>query len=259
MTPQTTTRRRKGKPYDPGKLHDRRATETSIGLRDHLTTMEVDDPYEPGAKITVIRSRREDPLGDLHSRKMIDEAQYHAGRAFQRDFETAERGPQAIDPSKEWVDGGRIPEPISEPQRRAARQLTIVYRELGKNGSAVVHEVLILKRTRKQMAEIRGLEGKKWEEYLGSRFRECLDCMAVIYGFSNGKRTARADSNGARQMNRREGMTVNDLDQEAKRLCEAEGLLWERLSEEYESALNEYRSKTYFRCLAKKNNANGAS
>jgi hypothetical protein len=119
---------------------------------------------------------------------MIDEAQYQAGREFQSDFETAERGPRAIDPSKEAVDGGLAPEPITEAQRRAARQLAVVYRQLGQNGSALVHDVLVHAKTRAQVAASRGLSGKRWEEYFGMRFRECLDCMALIYGFSMEKR-----------------------------------------------------------------------
>jgi hypothetical protein len=47
----------------------------------------------------------------LHDRRQIDEAQYYAGRAFQRDFEACERGPCAIYPSKEAVDGGAFQNP----------------------------------------------------------------------------------------------------------------------------------------------------
>ena len=139
---------------------------------------------ELGGKLIVMRSTRDDPLGDMHARNMIDEAQYQAGRAFQNDFETAERGPRAVDPGKEYVDGGLAPEPISEAQRRAGRQLAVVYAQLGIDGSAIVHDVLVHCRTRKQVAQSRGLEGKSWEEYFGRRFRECLDCLALVYGFA---------------------------------------------------------------------------
>jgi hypothetical protein len=37
-------------------------------------------------------------------------------RAFQFDWETAERGARAIDPTKEAVDGGQMPEPITDGQ-----------------------------------------------------------------------------------------------------------------------------------------------
>src|SRR6185295_2120596 len=105
-------RTRRRQPYDPGKpTHDRRATE--LPRVGRFVTCEVDDPYEIGAKIVAIRSTRNDPLADLHSRKHIDDAQYEGGRSFQRDFEAAERGPCAIDPSKEAVDGGKMPEPIT--------------------------------------------------------------------------------------------------------------------------------------------------
>jgi hypothetical protein len=148
----------------------------------------VDDPYEAGGKIIVMRSTRDDPLGDLHARNMIDEAQYQAGRAFQSDFETAESGARAIDFTREAVDGGMMPEPLSEARIRAGRQLAIVYRKLGMNGAVIVHDVLVHNRTRKQVAESRGYVGKRYEEYFGMRFRECLDCLALVYGFSMEKR-----------------------------------------------------------------------
>lgn len=180
-------RTRRRQPYDPAKAHDRRATEFNRGIGQHVAPVEVDDPMEHGGKLIVMRSTRDDPLGDLHARHMIDEAQYQAGRAFQNDFETAERGPSAIDPSKEFVDGGLMPEPITEAQRRSAKQLAIIYKELGMNGSSLVHDVLVHNRTRAQVALSRGLSGKRWEEFFGMRFRECLDTMAIIYGFAQKK------------------------------------------------------------------------
>jgi len=177
-------RAKRRQPYDPNKAHDRRATDLNRGIGQHVTPVEVDDPMEAGGKLIVMRSTRDDPLADLHARRMIDEAQYHSGRAFQHDFETAERGPRAIDPAKEYVDGGMAPEPITEAQRKAARQLAVVYRALGQDGSAITHDVLVHNKTRAQIAESRGLSGRRWDEYFGTRFRECLDCLAVVYGFA---------------------------------------------------------------------------
>jgi hypothetical protein len=174
-------RRRRGKPYDPN-VHDRRTTDL---LRNaQVAPIEIDDPMELGGKLIVMRSTRDDPLADLHSRRQIDEAQYHGGRAFQIDFETAERGPKAIDFTKEAVDGGQPPEAITEAQRKAARQLAVVYRALGQDGSALAHDVLVHMKTRAQVAASRGLVGRRWEEYFGMRFRECLDCLALVYGFA---------------------------------------------------------------------------
>jgi hypothetical protein len=113
-----------------------------------VAAIEVDDPLglEPGDKIVTLRSLRNDPLGKLHSHRQIDEAQFQGGRAFQDDWEKAERGPQAVDPGREYVDGGQFREPITEGQRKAVLRLNRVERELGADGSALVHEVLILGR-----------------------------------------------------------------------------------------------------------------
>ena len=78
----------------------------------------------------------------MHSHRHIDEAQYQGGRAFQADWEKAERGPQAVDPTREYVDGGEMREPITEGQRKAVLRLNRAERELGADGSALVHDVL---------------------------------------------------------------------------------------------------------------------
>jgi len=166
-------------PYDPNKVHDRKATDLVRGAV--VAPIEVDDPFEFGAKISTVRSIRNDPLAALHSRQQIDEAQYHAGRAYQHDFETAERGPKAIDPSKEAVDGGIIPEPITEAQRKAVMRLNRAERQLGQNGSSLAHDVLITGLSMQQVGERRQMTSEAELKYLGRRFRECLDCLALVY------------------------------------------------------------------------------
>lgn len=164
------------------KTYDRRTTDL---LRNAMVSpIEVDDPMEAGATLIVMRSTRNDPLASLHARKFIDEAQYQGGRAFQHDFETAERGPRAIDPSKEAVEGGLAPEPITESQRKAAHALKRVYRALGPDGSALVHDLLVHGLNRAQIADARRLSGKRWEEYFGMRLHECLHRLSYIYGFA---------------------------------------------------------------------------
>lgn len=176
-----TPRRRH--PYNPAKpVHDRR---TQDKLKDaQLSPLEVDDPFEIGAKLIVMRSTRNDPLASLHARNHIDDAQYHGGRAFQRDFETAERGPCAIDPGKEAVDGGRPPEPITDEQRKAVKRLGEADRELGQHGAAITRSVLIHGMSIEQLGVSRGMTKEPEIKYLGRRFRECLDCLAVVYGFA---------------------------------------------------------------------------
>ena len=111
---------------------------------------------------SALRSIRNDPLGRMHSHRHIDEAQYQGGRAFQNDWEKAERGPRAVDPTREYVDGGQAREPITEGQRKAVLRLNRAERELGADGSALVHEVLILGMTMEQIGQRRGLRTQRW-------------------------------------------------------------------------------------------------
>jgi hypothetical protein len=183
-------RAKRKKPYNPAKVHDRRSQDL---LRNaEVAAIEVDDPLglQPGDKIVTLRSIRNDPLARLHTHRQIDEAQYQGGRAFQHDWEKAERGPQAVDPGREYVDGGQHREPITEGQRKAVLRLNRAERELGADGSALVHEVLVLGMTMEQIVQRRGLTGQRWLDYFARRFRECLDRLALIYGFATERRAA---------------------------------------------------------------------
>ena len=99
-------RAKRRKPYDPA-THDRRSQDLPINAQ--VATIAVDDPLalEPGEKIITFRSIRNDPLGRLHAHRQIDDTQYRSGRAFQGDWEKAERGPRAMDTTREYVDGGQ--------------------------------------------------------------------------------------------------------------------------------------------------------
>jgi len=181
-------RAKRNKLHKPAKVHDRRSRE--LLRTTEVAAIEVDDPLalEPGDKIVTLRSIRNDPLARLQSHRQIDEAQYQGGRAFQDDWEKAERGPQAVDPTREYVDGGRAREPITEGQRKAVLRLNRAERELGAVGAALVHEVLILGMTMEQIGQRRGFRGQRWNDYFARRFRECLERLALVYGFATERR-----------------------------------------------------------------------
>ncbi len=181
-------RAKRNKSYRPAKIHDRRSRD--LPRNAEVAEVEVDNPLalEPGEKIVALRSIRNDPLGRLHSHRQIDEAQYQCGRAFQNDWERAERGPQAVDPTREYVDGAGTREPVTEAQRKAVLRLNRVERELGADGAALVREVLIQGMTMEQIGHRRGLRTQRWNDYFARRFRECLDRLALIYGFATERR-----------------------------------------------------------------------
>lgn len=182
---------KRNKSYRLAKIHDRRTRD--LPLNAEVASVEVDDPLalDPGEKIVVLRSIRNDPLSRLHSHHQIDDAQYRAGRAFQNDWERAERGPQAVDPTREYVDGVRTREPITESQRQAVLRLNRIERELGTDGAALVHEVLVLGLTMEQVGQRRSVRSQRWNEYFARRFRECLDRLAMIYGFATATQETR--------------------------------------------------------------------
>src|SRR5580692_6228233 len=178
-------RAKRNKPRKVSLAHDRRAQD--LPRNAEVATVEIDNPLglEPGEKIVALRSIRNDPLARLHSHHQIDEAQYRGGRAFQDDWEKAERGPRAVDPTREYVDGGQAREPITERQRRAVLRLNRIERELGTDGIMLVHEVLVQGLTMEQVGQRRGLRGQRWMDYFAKRFRECLDRLALLYGFAS--------------------------------------------------------------------------
>jgi hypothetical protein len=177
-------RAKRNKSHRLAKAHDRRARD--LPLNAEVVAIEVDNPLalEPGEKIVALRSIRNDPLGRLHSHRQIDEAQYRGGRAFQNDWERAERGPQAVDPTREYVDGVQKREPVTEAQRKAVLRLGRVERELGADGAALVHEVLVKGLSMEQVGQRRNLRTQRWRDYFARRFYECLDRLALLYGFA---------------------------------------------------------------------------
>lgn len=184
---------RRNKSYKLTQIYDRRSRE--LPFNAEVAEVEVDNPLalDSGEKIVAIRSIRSDPLGRLQAHHQIDEAQYRGGRAFQNDWERAEGGPQAMDPTREYVDGARTREPVTESQRQAVLRLNRVERELGTDGAALVHDVLILGLTMDQIGERRAVRTQRWNDYFARRFRECLDRLALLYGFATETGTQRAE------------------------------------------------------------------
>ncbi|EIG62050.1 hypothetical protein ABIB90_005725 [Bradyrhizobium sp. JR4.1] len=183
---------RRNRSYKLANVYDRRSRE--IPFNAEVAEVEVDNPLalDPGEKIMAVRSIRCDPLGRLHAHHQIDEAQYRGGRAFQNDWERAERGLQAMDPTREYVDGARTREPVTESQREAVLRLNRIERELGTDGAALVHDVLVLGLTMDEIGQRRAVRTQRWIDYFARRFRECLDRLALIYGFATETGTRRS-------------------------------------------------------------------
>lgn len=167
-------------------VHDRRAATTSRSLMVDETV--VDDPYAPGEKIRVLRALRDDPLAGLHASKQIDDAMMHAGRHWQRAYELVEiGGARAIDPTKEAVDCGFKPPTISDRKVRAGMEISNACKLLGQEGEAITRDILGLHLSIGQTAAKRGMSSKDERAYIGKRFRECLETLAVLFGYASSK------------------------------------------------------------------------
>ena len=163
-------------------IHDRKAAAAPANLL--AASVVVDDPYEKGGRIEVLRALRDDPLAGLHAAKQVDEPQYLAGRHLQRAYELAEiGGARAIDPTREAVDGGGIAQPtVSDAQAKAIGDIARAHRALGMEGESIVRDILMRHLSVAQTAAKRGTVSEREQNYIGRRFRECLDTLALVFG-----------------------------------------------------------------------------
>ncbi|MDE2099591.1 MAG: hypothetical protein KGL39_20230 [Patescibacteria group bacterium] len=166
------------------KIHERLSSD--LPINSVVSVAIVDDPYgEKGEKIQVLRSVRDDVLAGMYAREQIDDAQLAAGRKWQQYRELAEIGSiQAIDPTKEAVDGGKIREPLTDTQIFAFKQLDAAREELGKDGSLLVFDILALRWSIQKAANNRGMWKDIEINYVGRRFRECLESLAKLWGLA---------------------------------------------------------------------------
>jgi hypothetical protein len=176
------SRGRRGVTLAGPPVHDRRARELT---HQDVAAEEVDDPFEEGAKILVLRNLRDDPIAAMRQAGQVDECQYMAGRHWQKAYELAEiGGAKAIDYSATKVDGGKIPEPtVTDTQARAFADLSKARTALGEYGSSIVFDVLGCHLTIAQTSNRRMMTSEAELKYVGKRFRECLDTMAIIFGY----------------------------------------------------------------------------
>lgn len=163
------------------RVADRRASEAH--RQASLVPVEVPDPYEAGASIVAFKNAKADPLERLKQQSDIDEAQYQAGKAYERDLELAEVGNvRAIDPTKEAVDGGRMPELVTDSQRRALVRLREAGRVMGLFAESVVRGVLERNVSPAQLAIARGFSTRREQLHYGWIFRRALEELTQVYG-----------------------------------------------------------------------------
>lgn len=163
------------------KVYDRMAADLPIG--SEVAPAVVKDGA--GDYIKVLRSVRDDPLAGMLARSQIDEAQFSAGRLWQQYREESEiGGARAIDPTREAVDGGRFKEPDISRMSRALIELKRADESLGSYGASLIHDILGRRMSIAQVAQARSMPRQREIDYLGRRFRECLESLAKLWGYA---------------------------------------------------------------------------
>jgi hypothetical protein len=164
-------------------VHDRQATELPFNAMTIPTL--VDDPLDRSAQIVTTCSLRDDPLGWMFHHKQLDIAQYRAGRRFQQLYQAAEIGQLKGFALKDAVDGGGItPDIVTEYGRRCRKQLIEIAYTLKQGFYSLLCDVLGRGMYLYQAAGARGIHTKRGIEYLGVRFRGCLELLAREFGYA---------------------------------------------------------------------------
>lgn len=164
-------------PRQHAEPHDRRATDLPLNAK--IAVDVVQDPYDRQSQITVARSLRDDTLGAMYARKQIDGVQFDAGRRMQRYYELSEIGTvKAIDPTKERVDGGVAVDVMTGLNQHAMKEISRLEGVLGREGAALVRDVLCLGFSLAKCAAARGLFSDRHIHFIGVRFRECLETLS---------------------------------------------------------------------------------
>jgi hypothetical protein len=199
--------RRKSKPYDPSaRTHDRRG----FYRAGNFTFDEIPDPYAhpgdrepvesqaggewivPAVPTLVVARSRADLLAGLHVRRQISDAEFQAGRQYQRLAEQAGRGARSgsLEPRVQYgrVDG--VPDVVLVAARKLRLLDGKIVLAFGTVGIVVLRAVLIEGIGPKRIAMRFGDPTQRGCDWYGRLPRETLVELSIITGFAS--RPARA-------------------------------------------------------------------
>lgn len=173
----------------------------------------VDDPLEVGQRYRAKVNVRESSIEHMHSRGRIDASQKLAGDRFRKLWEMASVGQnQAMDTTKEPVDGGGFGDPISDELVKASQELSRVMRAVGQAGSqlliSLVGEGKLIGDVAAKWAQAGGVvRGERAEGYVTARMVEALDDLVRLW-----KLESSSISQNEEQHYRRNGKLVKVVD-----------------------------------------------
>lgn len=167
----------------------RKPPEFEVSSKARCITVEVDDPYFNAAhaegaggnrkKIHAAYNMMESPIAYMIAKGQVNQGQGEAGLHFRRIFEAAGgAGAQAMDYTKEPVDGGMIADPITERQWQAGQELREAHAMLGQLGYDLVRDVC------GRGCFIKDLYPTKWQQTkAGKNLQNCLTTLSHHWGY----------------------------------------------------------------------------
>ena len=128
---------------------------------------------------------RESAIVALRAKNAIDECQYGAAELFRRLFEAmGGKGARAIDYSREFVEGGRFPDPIGDHQIDADKRLAAAYEALAKaHGLYAWRLVGYICGEGRSVHEL--TDTRRQRDTMTDNLRTYLDCLASHWGFAS--------------------------------------------------------------------------
>lgn len=145
------------------------------------------DPLEPGSRYTAKVNVRESAIAHMASRGRINPSQEAAGERFRLLWEKARIGRQiGIDPAKEFVDGGRLGDPMTDDLVRAGRELAKAVRAVGAIGAKLLMDVVgegkLIEKVATDWSKAGGpVKGERAEGYVTGRLVEALDDLVRVW------------------------------------------------------------------------------
>lgn len=129
--------------------------------------------------ITATINVRESAITILAAKKLLDEAQVRAADKFRALWETmGGAGAGAIDYSREYVDGGKGPQTITERQLLAGQELARCRKLLGLRGFTLIRAVC------GEGQSLWDIGSKRRDrDTAADNLRACLDDLANMWGF----------------------------------------------------------------------------
>lgn len=161
-----------------------------------LVERDVEDPWRDPAQgrngkagtVTVMVNLRESSIAHMHARGQIDDAQKQAADRFRGLYERASLGGlQTLDIGRERVDNGAGQLGPSDGRLDAARELSVLARDLGKIGYPVCVGICAEHMSIRELAwRMLGRKPVKRElDYYGRLLRDHLDLLCAMWGYKS--------------------------------------------------------------------------